>query len=385
MRETPFIALHKQHKGQLVDFAGWNMPVYYTSIFEEHLNVRKNAGLFDISHMRRIVVTGTDQIAFIDHLATNKREGMKPGQIRYNLLCNEQGHILDDILISAGLGREEANENYQETNAFSALAQNGSMIVCNAGNHEKVASWLEHHSSAYDVSIFDLSEEYAMLALQGPHAQEILSPLTDIDLTQLAYYYFELGNLLGVPNVLISRTGYTGEDGFELIFPAGEAEGIFNGLLLEGKNLGLGLAGLGARDTLRLEAGMPLYGHEIDEATNPYEAKLGWAVKLKKNFIGRTQLKNIKEEGPKRLVTGLLLDTKRIARQGQNIFFENNPVGTVASGTKSPTLDKVIATSLLPAEIVKAGQSVEVEIRKGKERVQAKLVDLPFYKRDKNN
>lgn len=384
MRETPFARLHEAHGARMVDFAGWNMPVQYTSIVEEHLNVRSACGLFDVSHMGRIMITGPQHIAFTDKVATNARAGMRKKQVRYNLICNNEGTILDDVLITASAGDESASASAAEmdANPVSALTVGGTMIVCNAGNHPKIAAWLKEQCAGFDVRIDDITESYAMLALQGPNSQDILQPLSDVDLAKIKYYRSAVGTVCGIADVIVSRTGYTGEDGFELIFPASEGDKVFNALLDAGKDKGLKPTGLGARDTLRLEAGMPLYGHEIDDTVNPLEAGLNWAVKLDKDFNGKSVLAQVAAEGPARKLVGLIVDSKRIARQHMKVLYQGAPVGEIASGTKSPTLDKVIATALIPSSVARSTESVEIEFKPGKTE-SAQIVELPFYKRAK--
>ncbi len=379
MHKTAFADLHSAAGATMVDFAGWYMPVQYSSIVTEHVMVRLNGGLFDVSHMGRIVITGPDHVAFVDRVASNGRADMRKGQVRYNLICNFDGNIQDDVLISSGLCQDGA----PATDASpSAMLGDATFIVCNAGNHAKILGWLREQMSGYNVAVSDITSRYSMLALQGPRTPELLQGLTDTDLSAIKYYRYNIGTVLGVPNVMISRTGYTGEDGFELIFPREYAVKFWDALLEAGKPLGVGLAGLGARDTLRLEAGMPLYGHEIDDTVNPLEAGLGWAVKLDKDFIGSGVLRGIEAEVPRRRLVGLKVDSKRIARQGAPVNSGGKQVATVLSGSKSPTLDLTIATAIVPAPLSAAGTTVEVQIREGV-MVSAEVVPLPFYKRAK--
>lgn len=379
MHETVFAKHHIAAKAQMVDFAGWHMPVQYSSIVAEHKMVRATGGLFDVSHMGRLLITGPDHVRFTDHVATNGRADMRQGQVRYNLICGESGTIHDDVLISAGLG---VDASASELGTPSAMRGDATFIVCNAGNHGKIRSWLGSQMPGFNVAIHDLTSRYAMLALQGKVSEAVLQPHTDVALAKIKYYRFNVGTVFGVPGVMVSRTGYTGEDGFELIFPAEHAELFWGGLLTAGVPHGLAPAGLGARDTLRLEAGMPLYGHEIDDTVNPVEAGLDWAVKLDKEFVGASVLRAEAKHGPKRRLMGLDIDSKRIARQGAAVKSGGATVAAILSGTKSPTLDKVIGTALLPAALAAPGTAVEVEVKEG-QCVPATVVALPFYKRAK--
>jgi len=312
-------------------------------------------------------------------VASNGRADMKAGQVRYNLICGESGTIHDDVLISAGLN---IDKSASELGSPAAMRGDATFIVCNAGNHAKIRSWLGSKMPAFNVAIHDLTSRFAMLALQGKASEAVLQPHTDVKLSAIKYYRFNIGTVFGVADVMVSRTGYTGEDGFELIFPSEYADKFWNALLAAGEPHGLAPAGLGARDTLRLEAGMPLYGHEIDDTVNPIEAGLDWAVKLDKDFVGAEVLRAEAKAGPKRKLMGLDVDSKRIARQGAVVSSGGKPVATILSGTKSPTLDKVIGTALLPAALSAPGTKVEVEIKEG-QSVPATVVPLPFYKRAK--
>lgn len=378
MQETVFKTHHESAGARMVDFAGWYMPVQYEGIVAEHLLVRSACGLFDVSHMGRLLLTGPDHIEFVDRIGTNSRADMKPGQIRYNLVCNDEGTILDDILVYAGLGKEAGESR------LGAFRGSATMIVCNAGNHPKIAAWLKQQAREYDVTIDDLSADYAMLALQGPNSQVILQGLTDIDLNKVKYYRHTVGTVMTIADVAVSRTGYTGEDGFELIFPKEHATRFWAGLLQAGEPHDLKPAGLGARDTLRLEAGMPLYGHEIDDTINPLEAGLDWGVRLDKDppFIGQRALELVKASGVERKLVGLVIDSKRIARQGMEVKHEGRTVGAIMSGTKSPTLGTVIATALIPAALAKPEIALEVEF-KADQVASARQVDTTFYKRAK--
>ena len=371
MRETPLKDEHVRLGARMVDFAGWNMPVSYTSIKEEHLRVRTRVGLFDVSHMGRYWFEGRDHIALIDKIITNSRADMKPGQIRYSLILNGEGGILDDVLVY-GAGPE------------------ATLLVVNAGNRDTIWNWIEQKRRGFEVEVKDMSADYAMIALQGPESANLLGKVSDVDVNALKYYRFTRGTVLGEAQVLVSRTGYTGEDGFELIMPAKEAARFWRELLNVGGPLGAGPAGLGCRDTLRLEAGMPLHGHEIDASTNPLEAGLGWAVRLDKpEFLGKHATEDLKQTGLRRKLVGLHVEGKRIPRQGQEVFKDGKSVGRICSGTLAPYLDEVIATAYVPATGAEPGTVYNVRFKSAGTRkmeaggadYKAFVVPLPFYKR----
>lgn len=344
----------------MVDFAGWSMPIQYSSIVEEHDSVRQSCGLFDIAHMGRIWVRGEGAVAFLDHVATNHVAQTKPGQVRYSLVCNESGGILDDVLI------------YNLETEF--------LVVVNASNREKILAWFEVHRSGFDVEIDDRTQETFMLAIQGPQSQAILSTLTDVDLSAMKYYTVQRGRVDGV-EALVSRTGYTGEDGFEVIVENAEAVKVWTACAAAGEQSGLKPCGLGCRDTLRLEAAMPLYGHEMDETVDPITAGLSFGVKLKKSsFLGHEAIRqkaNESESLPKRI--GVMLSGRRIAREGATLHVEAEQVGKVTSGTFSPTLQKSLAMGYIDPKYATPGTAVEVDIR-GK-REPGEVTALPFYKR----
>ncbi|MEX0700810.1 MAG: glycine cleavage system aminomethyltransferase GcvT [Planctomycetales bacterium] len=352
---------HAAHGGRMVDFAGWHMPVQYTTIVEEHHAVRRAAGLFDITHMGRLKFSGPDACACLDRLLTNDVAQLQIGQIRYSLVCHERGGILDDVLVY------RFSEHY--------------LLVVNASNRLKIIEWVEAHIGGCDVHFEDQTFDHFMCAIQGPKAIDILHPLVDShDIRETAYYWGAEGSALNVP-ALISRTGYTGEDGFEIVLPVEHGPRLWETLIDRGREHGLLPAGLGCRDTLRLEAAMPLYGHEMDEAVDPYTAGLAFGVKLQKvaDFIGKEALVAAKarEDRPKRV--GLELAGRRIAREGALLFAGDRAIGKITSGTFSPTLEKPIAMGFVPAEFSQPGTPLEVDVR-GK-REQAKVVPLPFYKR----
>jgi aminomethyltransferase len=343
----------------MVDFAGWEMPVQYSSISEEHRAVRSAAGVFDIAHMGRLVFTGPDAERFVDTLVTIDVSSLVPGRIRYALATNPDGGILDDVLV------------YRLSDCY--------MLVVNASNRLKILDWIERNQAGYDVHLADATFEQFMLALQGPRSADILKPLADYDVGETLYYWGIETQVLNVP-ALVSRTGYTGEDGFEIILPAEHGLRLWEALLDRGSDAGLLPCGLGARDTLRLEAAMPLYGHELDESTDPFTAGLGFAVDLDKgDFLGREALVRAKSKSDRRKRAGLVLESRRIAREGAVVFSGGAPVGRVTSGTFSPTLNKSIAMAYLDPQSSAAGMQVDVDVR-GK-REPAKVVKLPFYSR----
>lgn len=360
MLRTPLCDWHKAHSGRMVDFAGWEMPVQYSSIVDEHTAVRERVGLFDIAHMGRLFFSGPDAMSLLNHLLTNDVTKLRPGQVRYSLVCNRGGGILDDVLI------------YR-------LDGGVYMLVVNASNRCKIVQWIEHHMEGYTASIVDETQDRFMLALQGPRAVELLAPLCDRDIRGMKYYSIQTCRVDGV-DALVSRTGYTGEDGYEVIVPNAAAGATWERLMQAGAAVGIAPCGLGCRDTLRLEAAMPLYGHEMDDTIDPLTAGLAFAVKLDKgDFIGRSAIAALAEETnvPRRV--GLELAGKRIAREGALLFSGGEQVGRVTSGTFSPTLQKSIAMAYLPPRLSAIGTTVEVDIR-GK-REPAVVVALPFYKR----
>lgn len=352
-------AWHVAHNGRMVDFAGWDMPVQYSSIVPEHNAVRTAAGLFDIAHMGRLKFTGPDAVRFLDHLVTNDVAGLEVGQIRYALVTNEAGGILDDVLV------------YRFADFH--------LLVVNASNRLKILAWIEQHRTKFDVTVEDLTQSHFMLALQGPEALALIQPLVDVELAAIKYYFGAPAKVNG-GNGLVSRTGYTGEDGCEVIVPAAAGLPLWEALIERGAAIGLLPAGLGCRDTLRLEAAMPLYGHELNETTDPYTAGLAFGVKLDtKDFIGRTALVAAKANAARPRRVGLELAGKRIAREGAVVLAGDKQVGQVTSGTFSPTLQKSIAMAYVPAEQAAVGTELTVDIRGAREA--ARVVKLPFYKR----
>jgi aminomethyltransferase len=354
---TPLYDWHASHGARIVDFAGWDMPIQYTTIIDEHQAVRTAAGLFDISHMGRLSFGGPDSLPLIQQVYTNNAATLKEGQVRYGLVCNEQGGIRDDVLV------------YRWPYGYA--------MVVNASNRSKIVDWLSHHKGSRNVDIRDQTRETCMVAVQGPLAMEIARGITSADADKLGYYYATPATYHGKPCV-VSRTGYTGEDGVEIMVNASQAVELWEELVARKARP----CGLGARDTLRLEAAMPLYGHELNEDIDPLQAGLAWAVKFDKgDFIGRDALLQRKEDKSIRQRIGLELAGKRIAREGAAVLSEGREVGKVTSGTFAPTLTKSIAMAYVEPACTAVGTSLTVDIR-GKTET-ARVVELPFYKRKK--
>jgi len=360
LKRTPLYEQHLALGARIVEFGGWEMPVQYSSILDEHRAVRTHAGLFDVSHMGEFKVEGPDALAFLQHLVPNDVSRLAIYQALYTQLCLPDGGTIDDLII------------YH-------LADNHYMMVVNAANIEKDYAWVEKQAKNFNVQTTNQSYTTALLALQGPEAQAILQPLTEVDLSTIRYYHCEPGMVDGI-NCIISRTGYTGEDGFELYCASVDAPKLWNDLLAAGKDRGLLPTGLGARDTLRLEAGYCLYGHELDEQTNPLEAGLGWTIKLNKDdFIGRDALLKVKEQGPKRKLIGVEMIERGVCRGGYAIYENGQQIGALTSGAPSPIFNKNIGMGFVETPQAVVGNTVHIDIR-GKPTA-ARIVALPFYKR----
>jgi aminomethyltransferase len=359
MKRTPLYGAHRRAGAKMVEFAGWEMPVQYGGVIDEHVAVRTRAGLFDVSHMGEIVIRGPGTLELCQKISANDVSRMKLQQAQYNLLMNDKGGIVDDVI-------------------FYKLEADHFLICVNASNSDKDFAWIEAHAEG-NVELENASWRYAQLALQGPLAEKILQPLTSLRLGEIRPFFFAFGDVSAI-RCLVARTGYTGEDGFELYCGSPEAETLWNALLESGGPVGLEPAGLGARDTLRLEKAYPLYGHELDDTTTPLEAGLEWVTKLAKGpFVGREVLLKQKEEGIRRKLVGMELLEPGIARAEYALFKDGKPIGRVTSGTKSPTLAKAIALAYVTIEESALDNTVEVEIRGRKTR--AKIVPLPFYRR----
>ncbi len=368
LKQTALNAVHRQLGGKMVDFGGWDMPVQYSAgVIEEHMATRTRAGLFDVSHMGEIWVEGEDAIGFVNRLTTNDVTKLVDGQAHYSAFTNAEGCVVDDLLV------------YR----FGPMRL---LLVVNAGTTEKDWAWLRsHHSEHEDIVLRNASADYCQIAIQGPRAIDILKPLTDTDIESIKYYWFETGEVDGV-EAIISRTGYTGEDGFEVYAAADRAEQIWHRLLESGQHGESNIilpCGLAARNTLRLESAMSLYGHELDDDITPLEAGLGWITKLDKEggFIGRDALAELKANGLKRKIVGFEMSEPGIARDGFDVFVDDAKVGYVTSGSPAPFLKKNIGLAFLPVEFANTGQEIKIDIR-GK-LVAAQVVATPFYKRDK--
>ena len=359
MKRTPLYDSHLQLKARMVDFAGWEMPVQYAGALKEHLAVRTAAGLFDVSHMGQIEIRGPDALEFIQHMTCNDAGRMEDGQAQYSALLYPEGTFVDDIVI------------------YRIHA--GHLLLCvNASNRKKDAEWLLEHSQG-DVEIRDASDEYAQLALQGPRSQEILDGLTRLDLDALPYYRFTLGRVADA-DCLVSRTGYTGEDGFELYLSPPAAATVWDALLEAGRPAGIQPAGLAARNTLRLEVRYPLYGNDIDETTNAWEAGLGWIVDMDQGpFMGRESLYRIRQEEPARKLAGFEITGRGIARDHDAVLIDGDRLSHVSSGSYSPSGKKSIGLAYLPLEKAFPGQELEIENRR--RLLPAVVVKTPFYRR----
>jgi aminomethyltransferase len=363
LKRTPLYECHREAGARLVEFAGWEMPVQYQGVIEEHRAVRTAAGMFDVSHMGEVRVRGAGAESFLQRLTPNDVSKLVPGRAHYSGLLTEQGTYIDDLLI------------YR-------LAADDFLVVVNASNAPRDFAWIADHADGKpDVTVADESDRWALIALQGPRAVEILTPLATPGAAAVKYYGFLQGEVAGRPAIL-SRTGYTGEDGFELYVAPEDAPEIWRRLLEAGAPHGLVPAGLGARDTLRLEAAMALYGHEIDETTTPWEAGLAWVVKLDKgDFLGREALVAQKEAGAPRKLVGFEVQGRGIARQGHLVQVEGENVGVVTSGTWSPTFEKALGLAYVPPRLAEPGTPLSLDVRgRG---VPAVVVATPFYRRPK--
>jgi aminomethyltransferase len=364
LKRTPLFETHRRLGARLVEFGGWEMPVQYSGIIEEHRAVRERAGMFDVSHMGEFRVEGPGALAFLQSLVPNDVSRLAVHQALYTQLCHPSGGAVDDLLIYR-LGEHEY------------------MTVVNAGTMEKDWAWFTGHAASRDdVTLTNISDQTALIAVQGPLAERILQPLTGTPLAEIAYYHFRPGMVSGI-ECLISRTGYTGEDGFELYCPPQRAADLWDAVLAAGQSHGLLPAGLGARDTLRLEAGYCLYGHELTDDITPLEAGLGWSVKLNKgaDFIGRHALADEKQNGLLRKLIGIELSERGVPRAGYPILRDGEVIGEVTSGTMSLTFNRPVALGYVPPADAAPGTSLAIEIR-GK-AVPAVVVALPFYKRPK--
>jgi aminomethyltransferase len=361
LKRTPLYALHRELGARMTDFAGYEMPVEFGGVVEEHLTVRTKAGLFDVSHMGEFLVSGGEAEAFLQKLTPNDVSRLAIGQAHYSALTTEKGAFVDDLLISR-------------------TGEDAFLVVVNASNVEKDFAWMQSRRPS-GATLTNASDDYALLALQGPASEAVLQPLTDVDLGAMKYYRFAQGRVLGEP-ATVSRTGYTGEDGFEILIEAGAGEKVARGLLERGASQGIAPIGLAARDTLRLEAKMALYGNDIDEDHTVLEADLEWIVKWQKgDFVGREALARQKEKGVPRKLVGFEMVDRGIARHGYPVYAGGAASDTVTSGSFAPYLKKNIGLAYLPAAFSAPGSEIEIEIR-GR-RAKAVVVPTPFYKRER--
>jgi aminomethyltransferase len=364
LKRTPLNSAHRRMGGRMVDFGGWDMPVQYPAgTVEEHLRTRSHAGLFDVSHMGEIDVRGSGAVAFINSITSNDVSKLVDGQAQYSALTTSKGTVIDDLVV------------YR-------FADDHLMLVVNAGTTDKDWDWIQSQPRAESVGLKNVSSDYCQLAFQGPDAPAILQQLTDLPLDDIKYYHFAQGAVDG-KGAIVSRTGYTGEDGFEVYAAADSAEQLWNKILDAGNTgspEGVLPCGLAARNTLRLEASMALYGHEIDETTTLLEANLGWICKFNKgDFVGREALLKQKEEGVKRRLVGFEITERGIARDGQDVVVDGTKVGRVTSASPAPFLKKNIGLAYVPADLASAGQTLHIDVR-GR-LVAAEIVKTPFYKR----
>ncbi len=359
MKRTPFFDIHQKAGGKIVPFGGYEMPVQYAGIMEEHKTVRNAVGVFDVSHMGEFFAAGAQALPFLQKITVNDVSKLTPGKAQYSAMCYEDGGIVDDLLIYM-------------------LAENSYMIVVNASNIDKDWEWMKKHCPS-EVTFENKSDGTALLAVQGPKSLLTMQKLTSADLSSIPYYHFVQGNLAGI-DMIISRTGYTGELGFEIYFDVRHGEKIWNAIFDAGKEFGIAPIGLGARDTLRLEMGYCLYGNDIDQTTNPIEGGLGWITKLAKGeFIAKPVLERTKADGPKRKLVGMMLHEKAVPRHGYPLMASGANVGVVTSGTFSPTLEKGIAMGYVNAAHASIGSKIQIDVR-GK-FIDATIVALPFLKK----
>jgi aminomethyltransferase len=362
LKKTPLNARHRSLGARMVEFGGWDMPVEYSGIVDEHLAVRSRAGLFDVSHMGEIEIAGRDALKAVQHITTNDASKLSIGQAHYSALPTPAGTFVDDVLTY-----RLADEHY--------------MLVVNASNIMKDFNWITSQIAGIgDAVAVNTSSRYALMALQGPAARDVLQTLTGINLADIKYYWFTTGEVAGV-RATVSRTGYTGEDGFEVFVPPASADRVWDAILQAGRGAGVVPAGLGARDTLRLEAAMRLYGNDIDDTTTVLEADLGWTIGWKKDeFIGIDALRQQKQAGVQRKIVGFEMLDRAIGRHGYDVYVDGEKSGVVTSGTQTPYLKKAIGMAYVPSGRTAPGTELEIDVR-GR-RVRAQVVPLPFYKRE---
>ncbi|WZL72229.1 glycine cleavage system aminomethyltransferase GcvT [Clostridiaceae bacterium 35-E11] len=358
-RKTPLFEMHQKYGGKIVDYAGWALPVQYEGLIPEHETVRSSAGIFDVSHMGEVEVKGKDAFVYVQNLITNDASTLKDNQILYTLMCYPDGGVVDDLLVY----------KFSETHFY---------LVINAGNIQKDYQWMVENKANYEVEIVNVSDDIAEIAIQGPKAEQILQKLTDTDLSKIPFFYCKRDVKIAGIHCLISRTGYTGEDGFEIYAPNQDVSDLWEQVMKAGKKEGIKPAGLGSRDTLRFEATLPLYGHEIAQDITPLEAGLSFFVKLDKDdFIGKQALVAQKEKGVPRKLVGFEMKERGIPRSNYDVFYEDQKIGFVTTGYFSPTLKKNIGLALIDADYAKIGKQIEIAIRKN--RVKAEIIKKTFY------
>ena len=358
-RRTALHQVHREMGARMIDFGGWDMPVSYSGIVAEHNAVRSGVGLFDVSHMGEIEISGPQSVDLIDSVCSNRAASLRNGQAQYSGLLNPHGGFVDDLLVHR-------------------ISSDHFFLCVNASNQEKDFAWFVRNN-AFEAEVRFASADYDQLAIQGPRALAVATRLTHLDLAGMRYYWFAHGEFAGVP-AIVARTGYTGEDGFEIYMPPADSERVWSAILDAGARDSILPCGLGARNTLRLEAAMSLYGHEIDASTTPYEAGLGWIVRLQKpSFCGREVLVKQKTEGVRRKIVGFEMKARGIARDGYRVFVDGTAAGKVTSASPAPSLGKNIGLCMLPVQYARLGRRVDIEIR-GR-MVAAQTVPIPFYKR----
>jgi len=366
LRKTALNSVHRELRAKMVDFGGWDMPVEYSGLIAEHMAVRTGVGVFDVSHMGDILIRGPQSLAAVQHISMNDASRLQQGQAHYSALLYPEGTFVDDVIVHK-------------------LGENDYLLVINAGTREKDVSWVQQNVRGFRCHAQDLSDYYTQLAIQGPRAVDVLRKLTNADLSTMKNYWFTYGTVCGLPNTMIARTGYTGEDGFEIYIPSDEptSRRVWNEVLEAGREFGILPCGLGARNTLRLESKMALYGHEISETINVWEADLGRYCKMDKpEFIGREALEQLKAAGLKRILVGLEMIERGIGRDGYKVFSESGEeIGSITSGSPAPFLKKNIALAYVPPGYSQIGTTVLVEVRS--QKIRAQVVPTPFYKRVK--
>ncbi|WGK64558.1 glycine cleavage system aminomethyltransferase GcvT [Croceiramulus getboli] len=359
MKNTALSHIHEQLGAKMVPFAGYNMPVQYEGVNAEHETVRQGVGVFDVSHMGEFLVQGEGALALLQYVCSNDISKLSPGRAQYNCFPNESGGIVDDLIV------------YH-------IRENEYLLVVNASNIEKDWAWLEKQNR-FGATLKNISEDYSLLAIQGPKAVEAMQSLTEVDLNGIKFYHFEVAPFAGLDYVIISATGYTGSGGFEIYCKNDQVEQLWTRVMEAGASYGIKPIGLAARDTLRLEMGYCLYGNDIDDTTSPIEAGLGWITKFNKDFINADALQKEKEAGPKRKLVGFELEERGIPRHGYDIVDEEGQViGVVTSGTMGPSVNKPIGLGYVPTALAKPGSQIHIQIRK--KALLATVVALPFYK-----